>query len=218
LKFQDAIGVAFLALAAIGCIGSGAAYVFGALSFWACIGINAFLLAVVREIEHDLIHNLYFRGRPRIQNAMMLAVWPLLANLPHPWFRRRMHLLHHRTSGQDEDFEERLIGNGMKFGPLKLLAMVEPVAAMFLRRKEMATIPFYSAKKSAAACFPVVYLYYVVLLSFAFYQAASWGLAMFGAPLARAAALHDSIVFVNILVVTWALLSLSAQNRPARGA
>ena len=35
----------------------------------------------------------------------------------------------------------------MPFGPLKLLAMVEPVLALAFRQKELKTIPAYDARK-----------------------------------------------------------------------
>jgi fatty acid desaturase len=97
-----------------------------------------------------------------IQNLMMLAVWPFLGNLPHPWYRRRMHLLHHRTSGHEEDFEERLIGNGLKFGPLKILAMFEPGLASLFRHKEFRQIPFFKGSEFFKALIPVALVYIVI--------------------------------------------------------
>lgn len=164
LNAQDALGLAWLVVTLGTCLVSAVAYAWGVLPALAVVAINAMCLSLVRELEHDLVHNLYFKSRIRVQNAMMAVLWPFLGNLPHPWFRREMHLLHHRTSGQHEDFEERLIGNGMPFGLLKLIAMIEPGVAMLFRQKELKSIPFFDGRKLARACFPVVHLYYLILV------------------------------------------------------
>lgn len=165
LKYQSAIGAGSFLVCALGTLFSSWMYIQGLIPWWICLLVNAFFLSLIREIEHDLIHNLYFRTRLWIQNLMMLAVWPFLGNLPHPWYRRRMHLLHHRTSGQVEDFEERLIGNGMKFGPLKILAMIEPGLASLFRHKEFEEIPFYNRHEFFKALFPVATFYLVIWYS-----------------------------------------------------
>jgi fatty acid desaturase len=173
LKHQDALGVLFLMGTFCICIVAAVAFAYGLLPWWSVIAINAICLSLVRELEHDLVHNLYFRTRLGIQNLMMGLVWPMLGNLPHPWFRREMHLLHHRTSGQHEDFEERLIGNGLPFGFVKILAMIEPGLAMWFRQKELAAIPFFDSKKLARAVFPVVHFYYGVLFGWLILQGAT---------------------------------------------
>ena len=146
LRHQSALGLGFLLLCAGTFIASGVLYVQGLLPAWACIVVGALCTSILREIEHDLIHNLYFPRKKWMQKLMMGATWPFLGNLPHPWFRRKMHLLHHQTSGQKEDFEERLIGNGMPFGWKKVLAMIEPGLALLFRKKDMEEIPFYDPK------------------------------------------------------------------------
>jgi fatty acid desaturase len=204
LRHQDAIGVAILAAIVAATTFSATAYLNGWLPWWACIALSAFSLSLARELEHDLVHNLYFRGRRFWQNAMMGLVWPLLGNLPHPWFRRDMHLLHHRTSGQTEDFEERLIGNGMKFGPLKILAMIEPGLAMWFRGKELESIPFFDSRRLARACFPVVYIFHAILLSFAGWHAVQlvagwWGASLSEIPgMAAAGRIIDALMVVYV--------------------
>jgi fatty acid desaturase len=159
LQHQSAIGLGCFLLSAAVIVVSSGLFIAGRCPWWACLLINAACMSILREIEHDLIHNLYFARQPRVQNLLMAAVWPFLGNLPHPWYRRRMHLLHHRTSGQVEDFEERLIGNGMKFGPLKVLAMLEPGLASLFRKKEFAEIPFYNGPEFFRALLPVALFY-----------------------------------------------------------
>jgi fatty acid desaturase len=163
LRHQDAIGLALLVGFVFVVATSSLAFGLGMLPWWGCLIVNAIVLSLVRELEHDLVHNLYFKSRRRIQNLMMAAIWPILGNLPHAWYRREMHLLHHRTSGHDEDFEERLIGNGLPFGPLKILSMIEPGLALLFRKREMRQIPFYNPERLYRAIFPIVFIYYGVL-------------------------------------------------------
>jgi fatty acid desaturase len=163
LNHQDAMGTGFFLLTTGSVVACSLLYICGVIPWYVCLFLNTICLSVIREIEHDLIHNPYFRTKPFVQNLMMLAVWPFLGNLPHPWFRRRMHLNHHKTSRHEEDFEERLIGNGMKFGPLKLLAMLEPGLASLFRQKEFRRIPFYKASEFYKALFPVATFYLVAL-------------------------------------------------------
>jgi fatty acid desaturase len=155
LRHQSVIGLVFFLMSATIIVASSATFLMGINPWWACILINAICMSVLREIEHDLVHNLYFSTHRWMQNLLMLAVWPLLGKLPHPWYRRRMHLLHHRTSGHEEDFEERLIGNGLPFGPLKILAMFEPGIAALFRKEEFARIPFYDSREFFRALIPV---------------------------------------------------------------
>jgi hypothetical protein len=47
-----------------------------------------------------------------------------------PWWRMRMHLLHHAVSGTEMDIEERLIGLGMPFGLNRILVTLTPLAVL----------------------------------------------------------------------------------------
>jgi fatty acid desaturase len=209
LRHQDALGVAAYLVAAGTFVASGALFLAGVLPAWATIAISALAASILREIEHDLIHNLYFAGRKGLQNLMMAATWPFLGNLPHPWFRRKMHLLHHKTSGTFEDFEERLIGNGMPFGPKKLLAMVEPGLAMVLRRREMAEIPFLRQESLLHAMVPVTFLHMATWVGFLLGNAAALGLGLLG--LETPATLGAILGLVNPVAVVWVLPNVFRQ-------
>lgn len=212
LKYQDAIGLGWLVALALTCAVSGSLFVAGLIPWWLCLMVNAIALSLVRELEHDLVHNLYFKNNKRIQNAMMATVWPLLGNLPHPWFRREMHLLHHRTSGHDEDFEERLIGNGMKFGPLKLLAMIEPGLALLFRKKEMAQIPFYDGRKLARAAFPIVIIYHTVLVLFVLGNLLSLAVTALGIGPETGGFWTLALSVINGVAVVWLLPNMLRQT------
>jgi hypothetical protein len=42
-------------------IASAAFYMGGYLAWWACLLLNAFFASLTHELEHDLIHSMYFR-------------------------------------------------------------------------------------------------------------------------------------------------------------
>lgn len=120
LARQDALGAVcfFASLAAMGAVA--ALYLGGSLSAWVAIPLMALPLSILHEIEHDLIHGLYFRRAPRVQDFAFVIIW--LAKLSmDPWLRRPLHLKHHRRSGQIDDVEERLIGLGAPFGFRRIL-------------------------------------------------------------------------------------------------
>lgn len=212
LRHQDAIGMAWLVGLIAVIVGSTILFLGGWIPWWVCLIVNAISLSLVRELEHDLVHNLYFKDRPRIQNSMMAAVWPLLGNLPHPWFRREMHLLHHRTSGHNDDFEERLIGNGMKFGPLRILAMIEPGLALLFRKEEMKQIPFYDGRKLARAAMPVVFLFHAMLIAFLAGNLVAFAMSWFGSPLVSGSVFGTLLAGVNAIAVIWVLPNMLRQT------
>jgi hypothetical protein len=108
----------------------------------------------LHELEHDLIHNLYFkivRGEQydittknsvveekpvettkrnrRIQDFMFLFIWIIKLH-GNPWFRRDLHLRHHRVSGQKDDAEERLIGLGTPIGWRRMALTSHPMGGL----------------------------------------------------------------------------------------
>jgi fatty acid desaturase len=166
LNRQSLLGAAWFAAAALGFAASTGLYIAGIFPAWLTIALSAICVSLIREIEHDLIHDLYFKQHPRLKQLMMLCVWPFLGNIPNPWFRRKVHLLHHRASGQHEDVEERYIGNGMRHGLLRLLTTIDPGIAAVLRHRELRAIPAYNTREVLLHSAPVVFFYYVVWLSF----------------------------------------------------
>jgi hypothetical protein len=140
---------------------------------------------------------------------MMASTWPFLGNLPHPWFRRRMHLLHHRTSGQVEDFEERLIGNGMPFGWKKVLAMFDPVLALAFRKAELRTIPFYDPKQVIRAMTPITLVHLVLWYGFLLGNGAALAAGALG--LALPAVVLSVLGVVNAIAIVWVIPNVLRQ-------
>ncbi|MCC5816036.1 MAG: fatty acid desaturase, partial [Leptospira sp.] len=113
LKYQNAIGLSITLLSAGGMIGVTIVFLMGYVSAWFAILTNAILASLLHEIEHDTIHNLYFRDSKIMQDFLFWTVWLFRGNTVSPWVRRGLHLNHHKVSGNPDDVEERMIGNGM---------------------------------------------------------------------------------------------------------
>ncbi len=128
LRHQDALGLGIwlgsFALWGLVCV----AWLTGALPWWAAIPLATLPLSWIHELEHDLIHDLYFKQRPWVQDVMFVGIFLAKATLD-PWTRRRIHIRHHKVSGQPVDIEERLIGLGLPMGPKRILLTIVPAFA-----------------------------------------------------------------------------------------
>lgn len=100
---------------------------------WLMIVINAFFMGILHEIEHDLIHWLYFKGNKAVHHFMLLSVWLLRPLTVNPWIRRTLHLHHHKFSGSIHDVEERSVTNGEKWSLKRLLTTADVVLGGLLR-------------------------------------------------------------------------------------
>lgn len=161
LKYQDMIGLVIMLLSLAGMIGTGALYYFDLLPGWAAIALGAIFASLSHELEHDLIHRQYFRKNAFMHNFMMLVVWVMRPNTVNPWYRRDIHFLHHKTSGTQQDLEERLVGNGIATGFLRLLVMFDGLLGMIARtgvlNKEVKRFDFFEVLRSG---FPFTILYF----------------------------------------------------------
>ena len=59
---QNAIGLCLFIASIVGVLADAALYVAGVIPWWLCIPLSAFWLSILHELEHDLIHWMYFRG------------------------------------------------------------------------------------------------------------------------------------------------------------
>jgi hypothetical protein len=85
--------------------------------------------SILHELEHDLIHNMYFKGSQVFQHIMFFFIW-IAKQSTNPWFRKIIHLRHHILSGQVEDIEERLIGLGLPLNLNRVLLTFYPMATV----------------------------------------------------------------------------------------
>ena len=129
LRHQDAIGATILILSLSGMFITGALYLHGHLPWWACVILNAIFCSFMHELEHDLIHRLYFRRRKLPHNLMLALVWLARPSTINPWLRRPHHLAHHRLSGTRADLEERTLSNGHPWGVIRLIMTADLMIA-----------------------------------------------------------------------------------------
>ena len=133
LLHQDALGAGILAFALAGMLGSAALYISGHVAWWVCLLLNAFFASLTHELEHDLIHSMYFRKQRLPHNLMLGLVWLARPSTINPWIRRHLHLNHHKVSGSESDMEERAITNGEPWGIARLLMVGDNLMSAFIR-------------------------------------------------------------------------------------
>ncbi|OAI41450.1 hypothetical protein AYO40_03060 [Planctomycetaceae bacterium SCGC AG-212-D15] len=131
LAYQDLLGLVCFVGSLAALILVAGFYLRARLAGWMAIPILAIILSVLHELEHDLIHDQYFRRRRWLQNVMFFVIWVLKQGF-NPWVRRGLHLRHHRQSGLKTDIEERLIGLGVPFGFTRIFVALHPLGSLFL--------------------------------------------------------------------------------------
>lgn len=133
LRHQDAIGLTIQLLAVGGIVACSWAWLQGMMPTWVTILAVAFLASITHEMEHDLIHQLYFKSRPWMQDLLMLLGWLARPTTLSSWRRRDLHFHHHKFSGEVNDLEERAITNGEPWGLRRLLMTLDLHLAIYLR-------------------------------------------------------------------------------------
>jgi fatty acid desaturase len=137
LKHQNAIGFAIFALCIIFSAGASILWLKQLIPTWLLVVVNAFLFGVLHELEHDLIHYMYFKNNKIVHNLLLLFVWLLRPITLNPWFRRTLHFHHHRFSGTLHDIEERGVTNGEKWGIVRFLFTPDLVIGNLIRVKRL---------------------------------------------------------------------------------
>ncbi|KZN62761.1 fatty acid desaturase [Pseudoalteromonas luteoviolacea] len=135
LSQQNSIAMVILLLSLCSFIGVTTLYYFALMPAWLCIILTAFITSIAHELEHDLLHKQYFSKRPFIHHFMMLIVWLMRPNTVNPWYRRKIHLHHHKVSGTSQDLEERLVGNGIQSPFLRALVIADGLLGLVINAK-----------------------------------------------------------------------------------
>lgn len=130
LRHQDAIGLTIWTGSLLAMTALAALHLGGALPWWLAIPLIALPISLLHELEHDLIHQLYFKGRTAVQSVLFTGIWLAKGSL-NPWTRAALHLHHHHHSGQIGDVEERLLGLGVRPLPLRLLMALVPSVGLY---------------------------------------------------------------------------------------
>lgn len=202
LKHQDAIGIGILlfAMAGVGLTAWG--YLADVVAWYVAIPLIAMFLSLTHELEHDLIHSMYFRKNPVMHHLMMALVWICRPSTINPWVRKHLHLHHHKHSGTETDLEERAITNGEKMGPLRLLMMLDLELSVVLR---IFKLPRGRRMKTllmgAAANFPLASAFWVGWHAYVTFWAIEGGAALLGMSVAWPAWVSENVALANTIAV-----------------
>ena len=159
LRHQDRIGALFIMVSVAGFAFVSLAYYHESIPGWLCILANVLLLSVGHEVEHDLIHQLYFPHRRLARNLLLSIGWLARGTTINPWIRSRIHRYHHQRSGQFDDAEERLIGNGMDYRAVKRwLVMFGPWFAGFQAQSLKRHGTPFGYRLMLLSLFPMIFL------------------------------------------------------------
>ncbi|MBQ4863292.1 fatty acid desaturase [Pseudoalteromonas sp. MMG013] len=167
LAYQNMLGLSLLMFAVLAMLLVAGLYAVSYIPAWLCIVLIAFITSISHEIEHDLIHKLYFKRNPVVHNLMMLIVWLMRPNTINPWYRRKIHLHHHKVSGTNQDLEERLVGNGIKNPALRVVSIVDGLLGLIIShrafKREITGFRFLSIFNAG---FPIATVYFGILYGF----------------------------------------------------
>ncbi|RHX86879.1 fatty acid desaturase [Leptospira stimsonii] len=206
LKHQDFLGALITFGSATLMILTAGLYIANVIPAWAAIVTNAILASLLHEIEHDTIHNLYFKDNERVQNLIFWTVWIFRGNTISPWYRRMIHTLHHKASGNKDDIEERLIGNGMKAGLTRFLAMIDGnISAILNFRKLVKDAPKFKRKEIVRESWPWLVVYYTLWYNFLGLNLIFYGKQFFGSStsLPFPELLESIRSFLNVVAVVY---------------
>ena len=203
LKHQDALGAGILAFALAGMIGSAALYITGHMTWWVCLLLNAFFASLTHELEHDLIHSMYFRKQRVPHNLMMGLVWLARPSTINPWIRRHLHLNHHKVSGTETDMEERAITNGEPWGFARLLMVGDNMMSAFIRLLRAPTWAhkWNILKRVFKVYAPLALLHWGAWYVFLGFHAASGIASLLGAPIEWSATTLSVMQVIDIAAV-----------------
>ncbi|MCP1499021.1 fatty acid desaturase [Pseudomonas migulae] len=203
LNHQDALGSGILAFALAGMIGSAALYLTGYMAWWVCLLLNAFFASLTHELEHDLIHSMYFRKQRVPHNLMMGLVWLARPSTINPWIRRHLHLNHHKVSGTETDMEERAITNGEPWGFARLLMVGDNMMSAFIRMLRAKTWEhkFSIIKRALKVYAPLALVHWGAWYVFLGFHAANGVAHLLGAPIEWSANTLSVMQVIDIAVV-----------------
>ena len=218
LNHQDAIGASIFVLSLLGMIATAAFYIAGMIPWWVCTPVVAIFASFIHEIEHDLIHLMYFRKRPAINRLMLIVGWIARPSTINPLVRRKLHMHHHKHSGTESDLEERGITNGERWGWRRLLMTGDNMLAVYLR--PWATVKMVKAyiaaqkpktkseirkmaREQRMSYFPLGNLHYLAWHAFVLFHAADWIAKSIGLPIAWPAWALSTAHVLDVLAVVW---------------
>lgn len=218
LAYQDAIGMAIFVVSCAAIVLAAVGYARGVVPAWAVIPWSAFFMSLLHELEHDLIHRLYFKDDKVIYNLMMAVGWLFRPSTINPWTRRDLHLHHHRASGTESDLEERGITNGEEWGVRRFLMTFDSMLAIFLRIPRLKSMvwAYIRAQKPATkqekrkllwrnrlSYFPLGTVHYTLWHGWLGVHALALGARLLGVQWSPSPLLTEWMPMVDFLLVVW---------------
>ena len=215
LKHQNFIGASILGFAWTGMIACALAYGYGYLSAWFTIPLIAIFASLTHELEHDLIHYMYFKKTPWAHHLMLALVWLARPNTISPWARRRLHLHHHKYSGTEHDLEERGISNGMPWGIRRILVISDQLMSVYLRPFQMFKMIHLFMEKQPEkerkvamisqllGFLPLSMIYYSLCYLFVVFHVGNAVAPIFGYEMLWSESIIEAMPLVNFLTVVW---------------
>ncbi len=161
LKHQDLIGAGILGAVVLMMTLTALAFLNDAIPGILAVISMAFAMSIAHEMEHDLIHNLYFSSSKKMHAFAMGLIWVIKLHA-NPYWRRLVHIRHHSHSGQNEDWEERLIGLGQPFGWRRIVATVYPFGAVLFIKSTKSADPTFSVKTTRRANMPAAIVFHLL--------------------------------------------------------
>ena len=202
LAHQDAIGLAVFLFSLSGMVLTDVLYYQGLLTAWITIPLAAFFASISHELEHDLIHRLYFRKKLFVQNLMMLVVWMMRPGTVNPWYRRDIHFLHHKVSGTPQDLEERLVGNGIANRFVRFIVMFDGLLGLLVRARVLnAENKRFNLFEILAVSQPLGTVFYAIWYVFLVYHTGIFAAGLLGFSPVVPVWLSQSIQVIDFLVV-----------------
>lgn len=221
VRHQNSIGLGIFVFACVAVVASAVAYAQGLLPAWLTIVLSAIWMSLLHELEHDLIHTLYFRKNTFMYNLMMAGVWLFRPSTVSPWVRRDMHINHHKNAGTEADFEERMITNGEPWGFKRLLMTGDHMLAIYLRPVQLhrmmtayifarfpgATVAVRAREslRNTLGMFPLQVLHYVLWHGFVLWHVTAFVAAQSGHAIVPTLFWSQLISAVDFLAVVWLL-------------
>jgi fatty acid desaturase len=86
------LGLGLLLVSVCGFTAAGCLYFYAVIPAWCCIIIAALSASTAHEIEHDLIHQQYFKSTSAVYHFMMFMVWIIRPNTVNPYYSKGIHL------------------------------------------------------------------------------------------------------------------------------
>jgi membrane protein YdbS with pleckstrin-like domain len=219
LAHQDLIGLTIQLGSVAGMVLMAVLYLQDVIPAWFTVIAVAIFASFTHEMEHDLIHHMYYKHQPRMQNFLMLLGWLARPSTINPWMRREIHFHHHKVSGSATDLEERGITNGTPWGIKRVLMLADGMLSVVLRPVEMKQMSrlyvrevlkpeskaaFRQAlRKKALAYWPLGTLFWAAWHAFFIWHAIDISASWMGSPIAWSPTALSIMQVLNAVAVCW---------------